>query len=366
MLDKLNDMLLYFTLALAAVILLAGVAVSYKNKARLPDFYKYAAGIGIGYALAVGGIFIFLNFYEMGEDGSFNPQFFYPVLGLMLFALLLVVGGLLVSKHKKEWTKPYAWISAGLVGIYILVLILVDPQNGFAGAGYSISEKAWLIISTVLAAGILIAAPLAFGKKTTPESGTTSTVYAAICIALGFALSYIRIFPMPQGGSVTLASLLPLMIYSQMFGVRKGAITGFIYGMLQAIQDPWLLHPLQFLLEYPIAFGLIGLAGLPRDLKLFKGKILPQFIAGGIGVAVLRYLCHAVAGTIVFKEYAAEGFSAAAWGFLYNTFVFADMAIALAAGGLMLSSKALRDLFGRDFRIQEMKSAPPNDGLTAE
>ncbi|MFW5780762.1 MAG: energy-coupled thiamine transporter ThiT [Bacillota bacterium] len=181
---------------------------------------------------------------------------------------------------------------------------------------------------------------LIFGKKTPTNDHTKSIVYAAVSIAMSFALSYLRFFRMPQGGSITFVSILPLMLYSYMFGIRKGVLAGFIYGLMQALQDPWILHPLQFLLDYPMAFAMIGLAGLFRYFPAFKNKIVLQFIAGGILIAILRYCCHVITGIIVFDMYAAEGFNAVTWGFVYNLFVFADAAIAIFAGSLMLISKA--------------------------
>jgi thiamine transporter ThiT len=59
-------------------------------------------------------------------------------------------------------------------------------------------------------------------------------------------------------------------------------------------------------------------------------------------IAILRYACHVITGIIIFDIYAADGFNAVAWGFFYNLFVFVDAAIAIFAGGIMLSSKAFR------------------------
>ncbi|MBR2384770.1 MAG: energy-coupled thiamine transporter ThiT, partial [Clostridia bacterium] len=70
-----------------------------------------------------------------------------------------------------------------------------------------------------------------------------------MCVALSFALSYIKLFEMPQGGSVTLFSMLPIMLFSYIYGMKKGLLVGVIYGLLQAVQDPYIIHPAQFLLD---------------------------------------------------------------------------------------------------------------------
>src|SRR5690554_5902249 len=86
-------------------------------------------------------------------------------------------------------------------------------------------------------------------------------VYASVSIALSFVLSYIRLARMPQGGSITPGSMLPVMLFAYIFGPIPGIITGIAYGFLQYIQDAYLVHWAQFLMDYPIAFGMLGLAG---------------------------------------------------------------------------------------------------------
>ena len=111
---------------------------------------------------------------------------------------------------------------------------------------------------------------------------------------------------------------------------------------MQAIQDPYILHPIQFLLDYPIAFAMIGLAGIFKAIKLFEDKPYLQLILGGIFCSIMRYSCHVITGIIVFDIYAPEQFSAVAWGFLYNLFVFVDAAIAITAGALLMLSNNFR------------------------
>ena len=107
-----------------------------------------------------------------------------------------------------------------------------------------------LYVGAVLLVGALIAAAFLLDRKKTHKGfSTRSITFAAVCIAMSFALSYLKIVEMPQGGSITIASLLPLMVYSYMFGTKKGVFAGMIYGLLQAFQDTYILHPAQFLLD---------------------------------------------------------------------------------------------------------------------
>ena len=161
---------------------------------------------------------------------------------------------------------------------------------------------------------------------------------AGVCIAMSFALSYIQLWKMPQGGSITLVSLLPLMIFAYLYGPKKGVLAGCIYGVLQAMQDPYIIHPAQFALDYPVAFAVIGFAGVFAGMDAIK---LPQvrFFLGGVVAGILRFICHVLSGVFAFEAF-AEGTNAWAYSLAYNSFVFVDLALVLVAGVLVFSSKA--------------------------
>ena len=96
-----------------------------------------------------------------------------------------------------------------------------------------------------------------------------SLAVAAVCLALSFLLSYIKLWDMPAGGSVTPASMLPVMLFSWLYGVGPGLLVGFAYSLLQCIQGPYVVHWLQFILDYPLAYTVLGLAGCFRRLSCF-------------------------------------------------------------------------------------------------
>jgi thiamine transporter ThiT len=82
-----------------------------------------------------------------------------------------------------------------------------------------------------------------------------------VFVAASTALSYVKVFSLPQGGSVTAGSMVPVLWLS----LRRGPVTGIfactLYGIVQLVVDPFVYHPVQVLLDYPIAFGALGLAG---------------------------------------------------------------------------------------------------------
>jgi thiamine transporter len=137
---------------------------------------------------------------------------------------------------------------------------------------------------------------------------TKVIVYGGLCIALSFVLSYIRLYHWPQGGSVTPASMLPMFVYAAIFGPVAGMVAGVAYGFLQLIQDPYVVHWAQLLLDYPLAFGAMGLAGLARN-----NLALASFI-GGFG----RFFMHFLSGVIFFGMYAPEGMSPIIYSLMVN------------------------------------------------
>ena len=146
---------------------------------------------------------------------------------------------------------------------------------------------------------------------------------AALCLALAFVLSYIKLFDLPQGGAVTAASLLPIVAFAYSYGLAPGLVVGVAYGLLQMIQDPYIVTPVQAILDYPLAFACIALAAVARKLPDSWG-----WLAGMALAAVGRFVCHTFTGVVFFAEYAeGTGMSPFVYSVSYNSFVFVDMAI---------------------------------------
>src|SRR5690554_5198366 len=85
---------------------------------------------------------------------------------------------------------------------------------------------------------------------------------AGIMVALAVLLSRIKIYESPMGGSVTAGSMIPIILFAIRWGVGPGMITGAIFGVIKIILGGYVYTPVQAILEYPVAFGLLGLAGI--------------------------------------------------------------------------------------------------------
>ena len=154
----------------------------------------------------------------------------------------------------------------------------------------------WVSLGAIAALIITLVLICIFNKKYT----TTEIAYAGVCLAASFALSFIKVSPVQYGGSITLASFVPLLIYAYKFGPVKGTIAGIILGLFNFISDPYILTPLTFFLDYILAFASIGLMGFAPMM----GK-LPQWAKVTIGTVIVyiaRFIFHLVSGFIYFAE----------------------------------------------------------------
>jgi thiamine transporter len=133
---------------------------------------------------------------------------------------------------------------------------------------------------------------------------------AALAVALAFVLGFVVLFKMPFGGSVSL-EMIPLILLALRQGWKVGIVAGAAYGLLDLAIDPYVVHPVQLLLDYPLAFGVLGLAGLFKPTV--KGAVM------GATVAVLaRFVCHFLSGVIFFASYAPEGMNPLFYSAAYN------------------------------------------------
>ena len=175
----------------------------------------------------------------------------------------------------------------------------------------SISPVVWAILLALLLCGIVVTV-IARNKK---RWSAQMLANGALSIALAFILSYIRLYKLPQGGSITLASMLPLFLFAYAYGVAPGFLAGAAYGLLQFIQDAYFVHPVELLLDYPLAFAMLGLAGIAKRSD-GCGKLILGIVLGTLG----RFLCAFLAGVIFFGSHAPEGQSVFVYSAVYNGF----------------------------------------------
>lgn len=154
-------------------------------------------------------------------------------------------------------------------------------------------------------------------------------VEGGLCIALSFVLGYIKLFSMPQGGSVTAGEMIPIIIFALRHGSLPGIVVGALYGFVQMLFGGSIFHPLQAIFDYPVAFGVLGLAGLFSSEFEKTKKILPVIKGASLGI-VLRMIAHTLTGAIFFASYAPEGQNPWAYSIIYNaSYLVVEFAITI-------------------------------------
>lgn len=169
----------------------------------------------------------------------------------------------------------------------------------------------------------------------------------AILVALAVVLEVIftglsAFFPFmaaPYGGRVSL-SMLPLFIITFRHGYGKGIIAGIIYGLLNLLLDAQLWHWASFLLDYVIAFGVIGLGyvGVTLGGKNMKGFTLMVIIG-----VLLRFLSHWVSGWVLFAEYMPESFTNPQfYSLVYNGYYLVPSMVLIILVGLLIYPRMVK------------------------
>jgi thiamine transporter len=147
---------------------------------------------------------------------------------------------------------------------------------------------------------------------------------AALAVALAFVLGLIKVWKMPFGGSISL-EMVPLILLALRQGPWVGIVAGAAYGLLDLAIEPVALHPVQVLFDYPLAFGVLGLAGFFQPTV--RGAILGTIVA-----VLARFLCHFVSGVVFFASYAPKGWNPYLYSAAYNAaYLVPSLAIALVA-----------------------------------
>ncbi|UCE43429.1 MAG: energy-coupled thiamine transporter ThiT [Candidatus Bathyarchaeota archaeon] len=148
----------------------------------------------------------------------------------------------------------------------------------------------------------------------------------SVVVALSVILKDILppIYPLPQGGSITIAGLVPLFWFTLRRGFRIGAFAGFIFGLVHMALGGYVINPIQGLLDYPLAFAALGLAGLFKKYRLV-----------GVGVGIVgRFICSFLSGIFFFASPTVEGAIASA---IYNgTYLIGEFIISVAVIYLLI------------------------------
>jgi len=209
----------------------------------------------------------------------------------------------------------------------------------------SVSEKTTEIIKWIsVGAVILLLAVIGFiGGSNTKKHDAKKLAFAGICISVSFTLSVIKFKIFASGGSITIASFVPVLLFAYCYGLADGLLVGLIHGLLNFIESPYILTPATFFLDYLLPFASIGVMGLFKRMPR-KEKAVAPLVLGAVCAFSLRFIFHLLSGVIFFNAGYVEELPAFALdnAFLYS-FIYQCMYVpfdaAIAIGVLVALTK---------------------------
>jgi thiamine transporter len=172
-------------------------------------------------------------------------------------------------------------------------------------------------------------------------------VEVALAAALAVVLSMIKLYTLPQGGSLSL-EMIPVFYVAVRRGGVLGCVTGLLLGLGQLLFGAYVVHPVQLVLDYPLAFTLLGVAGFLRRTPLL----------GVVVGCALRFLSHFLSGMIFFGQYAPKGMSIWVYSAIYNaSYMLPETAVTVVVIALILArEKAIAK--GKGDRLPEKPTHP--------
>ena len=176
-------------------------------------------------------------------------------------------------------------------------MFFVTQDGGLTAAGYTLVAVAVFLL-------LIVISVFAGGRK---KIGAKQLAYCSMALALAVVCSQIKLFRLPTGGSITLFSMLFVVLIGYWYGPVVGLLAGVTYGLLRLILGPYIVSLPQMLVDYPLAFGALGISGFFSDKK---NGLLIGYIAAVLG----RFFF------IFFGMYAPEGMNPLVYSISYNGF----------------------------------------------
>ncbi|MGL4572151.1 MAG: energy-coupled thiamine transporter ThiT [Clostridium sp.] len=201
-----------------------------------------------------------------------------------------------------------------------------------------------LTILTIIGCIILFFALFKFRKV---KLDARIITHVAIALALSTILNVFRIYRFPQGGSITLGCMIPILIITFAYGKEIGFLTGFLYGLINLLTDPYVIHPIQMLFDYPLPAMAMGFAGYFRNRRTL-----------GIFVAFfVKFLCHFISGVVFFGTFAPANMGAVLYSLAVNIpIVFGEMIICIVLIKVLPVDRLIK-IINPDYNLSIAKTA---------
>ena len=221
-------------------------------------------------------------------------------------------------------------------------LLAMPTVNDWGENVFKLTSTGLVSVAVLIALFVIVAIILRPKKSGNIKAmATTQLVFSAAAMALAIVTAEIKFTRLPMGGSITLFSMLFIVLIGYWYGLKAGLMTGFAYGLLQFLMDPVFYSPMQLLIDYPLAFGALGLSGLFSEKK---NGLLKGYILGVIG----RYIFAYISGIAFFGHYAPKDTPVALYSLTYNaTYILPEAIATIVIISIPAVSKAMNYVRGK-------------------
>lgn len=197
-------------------------------------------------------------------------------------------------------------------------------------------------------------------KKT--KFDTKLVVLIGVLSGVSFVLNMIKFIHMPQGGSITLFSMMPVMLIGIIYGKGSGMSAGIILGCLKMLDGVFIIHPMQFILDYILANMFLGLSGIfferkninkeinryediskSKEIIENKDKIISKnkMLFGCLFASFLSLMTNVVSGAVFFGEYTPDGMNVWAYSIIYN---FSSVGIEAILSSILMTFMPIQNI----------------------
>ena len=195
--------------------------------------------------------------------------------------------------------------------------------------------------------------------KETKRFNVYALCQCGIFIALATILSFLPVYEMPMGGSVTLASMLPILFIGVKFGYKWGLGASSVYMFIQLLQAlikgnvfvycaGALAVIVCLLFDYVVPFAILGLSAFAKPKDNEKISIVKVCITFGV-LIFIRFICHFITGIVIWGQWAPEGMGKFVYSLVYNgQYMLPELIITVAVAALMLSSQQIERLLSKN------------------
>lgn len=201
---------------------------------------------------------------------------------------------------------------------------------------FQLTTAGIVTVVILMAACVVLALALQPKEKKSKSFSVKQLTFSAMAMALAMVLSMFKLFELPMGGSVTICSMFFITLVGYVYGIKAGIMTGFAYGLLQFVVDPVFYTVPQMIVDYPLAFGALGLSGLLHNKKW---GLQTGYVLGLLGRLAFAWL----SGVIFFAAYAeGSGMGPAMYSLAYNgSYIAAEGVVTLIIISIPPVAKAI-------------------------